>query len=81
LSIAEGSSQCGDVNPETTFFNVRVGPHSGHQFFFCHKLSGATDQGGQNLPCSAAEAHRLIVFKEQLLLRQKAEWSERDALV
>jgi hypothetical protein len=81
LSVAESSAQCSDVDAETTFLNVNVRPGAGDQFLLGDHLTRTIDQGNQDLSRQVAETDGPVAFKQQLLRRKKAEWSERNNLI
>jgi hypothetical protein len=56
LSVAKGSSQCGNVDPEATFLDVCIRPNIRHQLFFGNKFARTTHQGDEDVTRAAAEA-------------------------
>jgi hypothetical protein len=80
LAIAEGAAQGADLDLQVRVFDEGFRPGSGFKLVLADYLTRAFDQRGKDVKGAAAEAHRLVAFKQQPLCREKPEWAEGDGL-
>ena len=80
MAIAQGAAQGADLDLQVRVFDKGFRPGSGYQFFLADNLAGAFEQRRKDVKGTAAEAHRLVAFKQQALCREKPERAKDDGL-
>lgn len=65
-AIAQNFADGGDVDPQVSVLDERVGPDAGNDFFLGDNFPRPLDQGGQDFECPAAEVERLLAFEQKL---------------
>src|SRR5205823_6747641 len=78
LAIAQGTAQGADLDLQVRVFDEGFRPGSGYQFFLADNLAGAFEQRRKDVKGTAAEAHRLVAFKQQPLRRKESVRAKGD---
>src|SRR6516225_8902195 len=73
-SVAKRPAQCCDVNPEISFFDEGVRPHTRDQILLADNCAGMLSQGNQDIERATAEVDRAAVLEKQLLRWKKPKW-------
>jgi hypothetical protein len=76
LTVAQGTTQCGNVNPEIAVLDERIGPNATHQLLIGQQLTGAFDERYENLAGTTAQVNGQVAIKKQLSSRKESEWPE-----
>ena len=76
LTIAQRSSQGGDMNSEGGFVDKRVGPNPSQELVFRDELARTLDKGFEDGERSAPEADGSLAFQQKLLRRKESKWAE-----
>src|SRR6266436_7545314 len=71
LAIAQGAAQGADLDLQVRVVDEGTRPGSGFKVILADYLTRAFEQRGQDVKGTAAEAHRLVAFKQQPLCREK----------
>ena len=74
--VAKHPAQCCDVNPEISFFDEGVRPHTRDQILLADNCAGMLSQGNQDIERATAEVDRAAVLEKQLLRWKKPKWPE-----
>jgi len=73
LAIAQGAAQRADLHLQVCVFDDGIRPGSGFKVILADYLARAFEQRRKDVKGTAAEAHRLVAFKQQPLCCEKPE--------
>jgi hypothetical protein len=65
-AIAQDFADGGDVDPQVSLLDERVGPDAGNDFFLGDNFACPLDQRGQDFERPAAEMERPLAFEQKL---------------
>ena len=77
LSIAQHSSESGNLELEVAFSDVRVGPDSSQQLSLGDPLAGPFKQSHEEVEGAASYADGFAAFQQKSLARKNLEMAER----
>ena len=68
-SVAEHSTQCGNMDGKVGGLDENIRPNASHQFLLTDQLTRAFKQHNQYLQSTTSERHRLVGFQQKKLRR------------
>src|SRR5262249_51641582 len=78
LAIAQRFPQRGDMHTQGPFLDDDIGPQPSGEGLFGDHLTSLLDEREKQIPCSAAQPHWRLAFKQELPRWKQAKWTERE---
>jgi hypothetical protein len=75
-SVAQRTTQCGDMNGKIGRLDKNIGPDTSHQFLLTDQLAWSLKQDNQDFQSTASDGRWLVAFKQKKLCPEQAKWSE-----